>query len=273
MEAKKERFIKYEDKNLKGFCLKEYETLRLSSINWEKNTNDERPNSLVKASRTRRVAIIETESDTEKETLFAKRAESRNLIKAVAHIFAASKAMEEWNILQNMKKNGIPAARPVVVAEDRGSLGYLKASYLVTRKVPGVAVSDFVCKEQDAIERRIILSQTALFISESHKKGFYHDDANANHIFAEKNSRLKNAFNFYFIDVDNSRLMRNVPLRLRRKNLFQFLRSFPSGELSKTEKLAFLKIYYENSKEPFNFSKEINYINNISMRKNGNTCI
>jgi tRNA A-37 threonylcarbamoyl transferase component Bud32 len=243
-----DEFVAYSCGSLRGICLKGYEAFDLMKIPWAELKTRPGPNHhLAKSSRTRRVVRTEfAPAGGAPRALYVKRVLIRDLRKRLGCLFNPSKAHREWTAAYRLLAMGLATARPVVCAEQwQGP--WLRANYLVTEEIAnGRPVRLELEHVRAARERRDLLGQLAEWLWQVHRRGFYHDDCSAQHVFVGPQT----ARQFYFIDLDNCRFHRaTVAWGRRVKNLFQLLRSIPPRWASRTDRFHLIQTYLRISGE------------------------
>jgi hypothetical protein len=187
--------------------------------------------------------------------------------KRIGALLTPSKARHDWNAGYRLIEMGIATARPVVFAEEwRGP--WLAASFLVTEELVGArSLRAELARVATRHARRNRLVALGRWLWSVHRRGFYHDDCSAEHVYvrmeqdaneavsaeresSDRETATKEAEPFLFIDLDNCRFHRGaVPWWRRVKNLFQVLRSLPAEVASRTDRLHFVLAYLEASGE------------------------
>ncbi len=110
------------------------------------------------------------------------------------------------------------------------------------------------------------LAQLARWLWTVHRRGFYHDDCSAQHVFVGTDSPT--GLTFAFIDLDNCRFHRaTVPWSRRVKNLFQLLRSLPAPCASRAERERFVRVYLECSGETSRYNAAVSLLHRLARDK------
>jgi hypothetical protein len=278
--------IPYRRGTLRGRCLAGYESFDLSAIPWDRLGSQSHDGiDLAKRSRTRRVVRMEFAPDGEAPRgVYAKRVQVLDNRKRIGALLIPSKARHEWNAGYRLIEMGVATARPVVFAEEwRGP--WLAASFLVTEELVGArSLREELARVDDRRGRRNLLAEFGCWLWSVHRRGFYHDDCSAEHVYvrtekdaeketpAEKESsgRKTAAVSeaFLFIDLDNCRFHRRaVPWWRRVKNLFQVLRSIPTELASRTDRLHFVLSYLEASGERRRLHRAVAGMRRLARRK------
>jgi len=248
------KVLPYHCGRLRGVCVEGYESLDLTTRPWEDLKARRVENHyLAKSSRTRCVVRLEyTPPGQPPRGIYAKRVLVRDWRKRFGCLFVPSKARHEWKAGYRLPAMGIATARPVVCAELWEGF-WLVANFLVTEEIAGARAFDLELVQLRTLrERRALWKHFAEWLWQVHRRGFYHDDCSAQHIFvgpcdpAAPDARPPLAF----IDLDNSRFYRGaVAWRRRVKNLFQVLRSISPKVASRVDRYHFVRCYLDASGE------------------------
>ncbi len=242
--------VPYRCGRLRGFCVPEYRSFDLTVIPWnDLRTRSDSRYHLMKASRTRCVVrLTYAPEGRPTQMVYAKRVLVRDLRKRLGSLFTPSKAKHEWHAAHRLFALGIETARPVVCAELRAGPWHY-ANFLVTEELANARPLAKDLQELAGGEARVRrLVQLAGWLWTVHRRGFYHDDCSAQHVFVRTN--LSAGPTFAFIDLDNCRFHRaTVPWPRRVKNLFQLLRSLPVSSASRAERERFVRAYLDASGE------------------------
>jgi len=249
-----ETFVAYRCGPFRGLCVSGYETFDLAGIPWDKlkGYSDER-HHLTKSSRTRLVVRLEfTPPGRPPRAVYAKRALVSNLRKRLGNLLTRSKARHEWAAGHRLLAMGLATARPVICAERRQG-PWVRASYLVTEEIADARPVRLELEHLHSTRAQgELLGRLGEWLWQVHRRGFYHDDCSAQHVFvgpldASHHGRQRQ---FWFIDLDGCRFHRaTVPWGRRVKNLFQLLRSIPPRWASQADRLHLVRAYLTASGE------------------------
>jgi hypothetical protein len=259
------RVVTYARDGLRGECLAEMRETALAALPWhlrpkgkeiprrpggqkeehaQSEGKDEVPRC-VKRSHTRCVLALAIEgTGGALVRAFAKRYRAREFFSRAASLFHPSKARREWEAGRELLRRGVPTAEPLLWAEKR-RCGVRTESYLVTRALAGAVPFRRLWNSlATPSSRRDWLEILARFLRENHEKGFAHDDLRADHVLVVPACPPRSAApQFYFIDLDNSRIAPSVSRYRRVHNFFQFLRSLGSKPPTSEEIDVFLRAY------------------------------
>ncbi|MCX8036932.1 MAG: lipopolysaccharide kinase InaA family protein [Candidatus Sumerlaeia bacterium] len=260
--------VPYRCGRLRGLCVPEYRSFDLTVIPWnDLRTRSDPMHQLVKASRTRCVVRLNyTPEGQPTRVVYAKRVLVRDLRKRLGSLFTPSKAKHEWQAAHRLLALGIETARPVVCAELRtGPWHY--ANFLVTEALADARPLAKDLQDLGGGEARVgRLVQLAGWLWTVHRRGFYHDDCSAQHVFVR--TELPSRPTFAFIDLDNCRFHRaTVPWSRRVKNLFQLLRSLPASSASRAERECFVRAYLESSGEMNRYDAAVAALHRLACAK------
>ncbi len=248
--------VAFSRNGLQGQCLPLISTLDIRNLPWEtrqRRKNDptmlETPVTCVKRSTTRSVLTfsIPTADANQSVSLFVKRCKPRLSLKTLFSCYRKGKCEREWDLGWELRKRGIPTAFPLGWAELRVH-GFLRENYLVTLGLENTcSFYDLFSKLGDQDARKFWMGNLGRFIRQAHEKGFAHDDLSAEHVLVEQYPEAPadvNGPQFYFIDLDQSRLYPGAVTPYRRAhNFFQIFRSLPAELLGQPERDAFYAGY------------------------------
>jgi len=170
---------------------------------------------------------------------------------ALGGVFLGSARMRrELAIVLHALRHGVPTAPPVAVRIER-VLGPFTTGYWVSEKVPGARNLLDICREAEAGAslpspwRCRASAAIARTVGAMHDAGIVHADLNLKNILLRDSVDGPEAF---VIDFDGARLMRQVPLRARMRNLLRLERSVLKWTASRTvigphERVRFLRDY------------------------------
>jgi tRNA A-37 threonylcarbamoyl transferase component Bud32 len=252
----------YRSGQLKGLCLKGFEDLDIRSIPFDKPVREYTGfYRLLKRTRSRSIVSFDFTTGGVTHRIYAKRYRVWRLTRRLAYLFIPSKCINEWRLGFSLLKKGIMTPLPLIAAEYRAG-PFIKENYLVTRGIEPYESLNHIFKNMpDQKTKRDLLASLAHFIRDVHGRGFYHDDISLNHIFTHENPG--EGRQFALIDLDNSRLLDQLPQRMIERNLFQLFHSANVSVWPYEERLMFLECYLGNRP-----SRELlEKINALALRK------
>ena len=176
------------------------------------------------------------------------RSASRGAIRAAPD--CRSLAGVEWYWLRRLAADGIPAPRPVALGEELAA-GREIRSVLVMTAVGGDAL-ERVLAEPDALDpRRIrgLAPPLAELVGRFHRLGYVHRDLYLSHVFFDATQKDEAGLSL----IDLQRVMRPATRCSYRivKDLASLNFSTPSGRVTTTERLRWLRRYLESNALPF----------------------
>jgi hypothetical protein len=248
--------VAFSRNELQGQCLPLISTLDIRNLPWELRPwrrgdppVEENAITCVKKSTTRSVLTftLPTADANQSVRLFVKRCKPRVNLKTLFSWCRKSKCAREWDLGWELRRRGIPTAFPLGWADQRVH-GLLRESYLVTLGLENTcSFYDLYCKLGDQDARMFWMGNLGHFIRQAHEKGFAHDDLSSEHVLVEQYPEAPadvKGPQFYFIDLDQSRLYPGAVTPYRRAhNFFQIFRSLPPELLGQAEREAFYSGY------------------------------
>lgn len=249
---------------LKGLCLKGFENLDIRSIPFDKPCKDYTGlYRLLKRTRSRCVVSFDFTTGGVTHRIYAKRYRVWRITRKLGYLFIPSKCIREWRLGFSLLKKGIKTPLPVIAAESRVG-PFVKENYLVTLGIEPFGTSNHSLKTiHDKQTKRHFLENLAHFMRNVHDQGFFHNDLSLNHIYTHQNPGEDRQF--ALIDLDNGRMLKQLPHRMIVRNLFQIFLWADETVLPREERLMFLQDYLGNL--PSN--ELIQEINNLALSKTG----
>jgi hypothetical protein len=154
-----------------------------------------------------------------------------------------SQARCEWENARLLLDNGIETYKPVCFGE-KTKCGIEANSFIVTKKLPGRALTDFVRKNWHNLQRKQkeqIIAGMAKFIRRIHALNISLPDLYVWHIFITENSDTKD---FDFAVIDLHRMSRNVKNKdTLLKNLGRLHHSMVGKYFDEELKRSFIEFY------------------------------
>jgi hypothetical protein len=141
-------------------------------------------------------------------------------------------AFDEFENISAFHRAGLPTVVPIAA-------GWKRGSYLVTQALDGCTrLVDYLGQTQfDRAAKKGLISRLAGLIQKMHAAGFNHRDLYLCHILRDDRGEL------YLVDLHRVQRRAAVPERWRVKDIAALHYSAPTGIISRTDRLRFLKIY------------------------------
>lgn len=157
---------------------------------------------------------------------------------------AVSRARREKDALLRLHDLGIPAPRPLVMAEER-RLGRVRRAFLATEALPLASnLEQELASGLEGPRRATLLREVAGILKTMHGAGLNHRDFYLGHLFLMKTDDERGEA-VAVLDLDRAQIRKQVPLRWRIKDLAALLVSAPEGALSARERLRFFRAYLD----------------------------
>lgn len=164
-----------------------------------------------------------------------------------------SRPFRELAVLEVASQKGIPVPEVLAARVDR-IFGPFYKGEIVYKEIPDSAnlleylkrLNERPMGERISLKRKIINS-LAQAIKKMHISGIYHADLNVKNVLIQNRGE---APRIYLVDFDCSKIRKNLPLRVRIKNLARFNRSCEKWKapLTATDKLRFFLSYFKGDK-------------------------
>ena len=167
-------------------------------------------------------------------------------------VVSASPARRSIASAAKLLKEGFATARPIAAVEFR-RWGLLIKSFYVSEEIPRAkTIADYWREDllplkgiEGRLKRLATLRSLAYLFKALHERGIYHNDLKASNILAVDRGTTSEEI-FSLIDLQGVRKCFYVSKRRRIKNLAQINRTL-GRQLTRTEKLFFIKAYYHDS--------------------------
>jgi tRNA A-37 threonylcarbamoyl transferase component Bud32 len=162
-------------------------------------------------------------------------------------LMRSSRGHRSWWAARGLLVRGFDTPKPLALV--------IKRWFFIPRKIYVVTESTRPLLELDRYiagmfsggairdEKSRLVENLAETVGRLHKKGVYHGDMKAVNIVVRKE---RDAFRFFFLDLDNVRFSDRVSQRRRAKNLYQLYRSIPRA-IDADDRRAFFRTYLEAS--------------------------
>lgn len=164
-----------------------------------------------------------------------------------------SRPFRELAVLEVASQKGIPVPEVLAARVDR-IFGPFYKGEIVYKEIPDSAnlleylkrLNERPMGERISLKRKIINS-LAQAIKKMHISGIYHADLNVKNVLIQNRREVPR---IYLVDFDCSKIRKNLPLRVRIKNLARFNRSCEKWKapLTATDKLRFFLSYFKGNK-------------------------
>lgn len=143
--------------------------------------------------------------------------------------------------MNKAKDIGISIPEPIGAAEIRRWGGWTRGFLLMTG-IPDATDLSVLSEEKNpsAHSRANIRNAAARSLADVHRKGFVHDDLNAEHVLV---SNQGDKISVYYIDLAGARFPEKIRMWQRVKNLAQLEKSLAQERVSQWERLRFLLHY------------------------------
>ncbi len=131
-------------------------------------------------------------------------------------LFGASRARYEYEFLDEMRRRGVPAVRPMAFGEDR-VLGFTRATFLITEGEPGVSSLDVYASGALAISgvgvelRRRLAESLGRTIGRMHEAGVRHGGLFWRNILIRETGGDE-GWRFWFLDPDRRARLHDGPV-------------------------------------------------------------
>jgi len=162
----------------------------------------------------------------------------------IKHLFCATRAKKSFKASILLRQNGFNAPEPLVLMEKIiGPFG--TGSILITEEIEDSVQLDNYLRnlaeknDFDAVrQKRQIISKLGNLVGNLHRCGISHGDLRIGNILVQKNAGQTK---FFLIDNERTRQYREIPFRLRLKNLVQV--NMFRQSITNTDRMRFLKSY------------------------------
>lgn len=155
-------------------------------------------------------------------------------------------AYNEWRALTILKQKGILV--PAVFGYDKKGLNpATQKSFVVLEAMePSISVEELALQNPPITQKWAIIDKIAEMTRIMHEAGVYHHDLYLCHflLLLDSDSRPEQNPKLALIDFHRAKIYKNIPLKLRIKDLAGLYFSAKIGSLTKRDKLRFLKKYF-----------------------------
>jgi tRNA A-37 threonylcarbamoyl transferase component Bud32 len=150
-----------------------------------------------------------------------------------------SKSRREWQVLQLLRKHGLPCPQPVAVGEANGK------AFLFVQELPGmVDLHSYLIRNRDlaASVRRRLARSLGRTLARFHGAGFSHADLYAKHVFVDAANQT-----VQFIDFQRTRVRRHLSWRQRWRDLAALDATLSETLAAPMERLVCLAAYLQEA--------------------------
>jgi len=218
----------------------------ISAVPLKQDDDGQRSNlTPVAASKYARVFKFDISLSNRRYDLFLKLFLFRSLGDFLKHLIRPSRARRAFNAGLMLAENNLNA--PVCIAMGQHKiLGVPTADFLITSDVAGAKQFHILLEELNSLndrqeQKRILLRQLGQTVGRMHTAGIFHGDLRLGNILVQKDSNNAVNFTFTFLDNERTKKFRQLPNRLRIKNLVQ-VNMFEKA-LSRTDRMRFFTEY------------------------------
>ena len=213
------------------------------------------PFTPIAASKFARVFHCKVNFDSHLQDLFFKQYLYRSPIDFIKHIFRPSRAKRAVDAAIMLAQHGL--STPEIVAVGHLKLAGLSIKTFVITKTVKDAKNLYDCLE-DAFQsppsqRHKFISQIGKTIGKMHNAGIFHGDLRPGNVMAKMQG---DKWKFYFLDNERTKKFKNLPEKLRIKNLVQ-INMIPSKQLTYTDRMRFYKSYKNTHTVPITNQKQL----------------
>ena len=157
-------------------------------------------------------------------------------------------AVHEWRNILAFNASDLPTMIPVAVGVRR-RIPFWNESFLLTKGIPQVTTlekkieaTSVAAVDRVHVERkRVLIAKLAALTHKMHAQGFIHQDFYLCHILINESDR--DAPLLYIADLHRVRKAKKIKLRWRVKDLAALNYSAPENQVSRTDRLRFMKQY------------------------------
>lgn len=156
------------------------------------------------------------------------------------HLFTPSKAMREFVLSYRINECGIPAVFSIAAGDEK-SMGILKRSYLIVKKINDVVnlKEFFYDAEPEPNERHVVIEKFGEIARLSHERGILQTDFALNNFLVQRLSN--NGFRLYLIDYERTKICNKITDKKRIWTLAKLNRA--GSDFTACDKFRFLRSY------------------------------
>lgn len=147
-------------------------------------------------------------------------------------------AVDEFNSIVLFHRAGIPTVMPIAAGLQRQGF-FQSQSFLITRALENTVRLDHLLREGTLsfTEKKNLIKKLALLVRDMHARGFNHRDLYLCHLLRDAEGNL------FIVDLHRVDRRRQVPERWKVKDIAALNYSSPSPQVTRADRLRFLKIY------------------------------
>ncbi|MGR3179745.1 MAG: lipopolysaccharide kinase InaA family protein [Candidatus Anammoxibacter sp.] len=178
-----------------------------------------------------------------------------SLLLKLKHVFIPSKANREFTLSFKINECGIPGVLSIANGHER-SMGILKRSYLIIKKINNVVnlKEFFYDPDLRAKEKHVVIERFGEVARLSHDHGILQTDFALNNFLVQKISDEN--YRIYMIDYERTKIKKNMTDKMKFWTLAKLNRV--GSDFSTTDKLRFLRSYFNYKKDSSNQSRPLN---------------
>lgn len=200
----------------------------------------------VPSSKFARVYKMTAAFDNGDKVIYYKQYFCRSAWDYVKRFVRANRAERAFKATEMMSDSGFDVTFIIAVGKFRGR-HCRTADFFVTLEIESAGqicrvISDGGLGIRDKRELIRAFGRTA---GRMHARGIFHGDLRLGNVLAKKE---KDRWRFFFIDNERTRKFRNLPSRLRLKNLVQ-MNMFRDENITNTDRMRFFREYWTQNKE------------------------
>ncbi|MBM4276287.1 MAG: hypothetical protein FJ130_00185 [Deltaproteobacteria bacterium] len=151
-----------------------------------------------------------------------------------------SKGIRAWVGGNGLKVRGVSSITPLALLERRGWSGRRESFLFMEALRDGLEMDRYILSDLEKREKkRAFVKAFARWLSSLHQKGIYHQDMKACNILVQKSG---DRWEFYLLDLEDTRLDVNVDEKRLMKNLLQLNTSVPKT-ITRTDRMRFFNEY------------------------------
>jgi tRNA A-37 threonylcarbamoyl transferase component Bud32 len=214
---------------------------------------------VLKDGRTIKAGVVELKGGGR---IFLKRYNRKGLFHTFKNIFRASRAQRVWEKSYGLELRGFNVPRPIAYMEER-RFRILKRSYVISEFLSGaVNLNEFIGQQvMSDDERAEVISALGREIGRMHRFGWFHGDLKWNNILVNETSGRERAF--YFLDIDGSKIKRDLNLNDVSRDIGRFFREMERYGLGTDRKHLFLSAYLRQNRTGLSYD---NFVKAVERR-------
>ncbi len=186
--------------------------------------------------------------DSHETTVYLKEYLYKNILDAIKHLIKRNHAKRVALATELLSSNGLNAPEILIYGWKAG-LPFSNHFFTVAREISdsksvSQTIRKFESENTDITIRRKFYSALGKEIGKLHAKNISHGDLRSGNILVQENN---GDWIFYYIDNERTQGFKQLPMKLRIKNLVQ-VNMLRSSAISRTDRLRFFKEYIRENK-------------------------